>query len=128
MTRNLVTCENIIEASEIENRLKSAGINCILTNQNFTTLMPLYNNMLGSGIQILVNENDYDIARALIPDKINPNQCKLTCPNCGSSKITLGIGKKKTLKIFNIIISLLYLMPMGNLKPGYYCKECKTEF
>jgi hypothetical protein len=126
-TVRLMTSDNLTEAHLIKGRLLNEGIDCFLTNENFTNLMPLYNNMLGSGIQIIINENDIDRARAILKDKIEPNNKVLVCPNCGSENIGLGLGKRKAFKIFNIIIALLSFFPIGNLKPVYYCKDCKTE-
>jgi len=126
-TVRLMTIDNLTEAHIIKGRLLNEGIDCFLTNENFTNLMPLYNNMLGSGIQIIVNENDIDKARNLLKDRIEPNNTKIVCQNCGSENIGLGLGRRKVLKIFNIIIALLAFFPIGNLKPRYYCKDCKTE-
>jgi len=126
-TARLITCESLTEAYLIKGRLANEGIECFLTNQNFTNLMPLYNNMLGSGIQIIVNEIDFNKAREIIKDKIEPNNEELYCPNCGSNDIGLGLGKRKGLKIFNIMIALLSVFPMGNLKPKFYCKKCREE-
>ncbi len=126
-TVRLLTCENTIEAHFIKGRLLNEGIDCFLTNQNFTILMPLYNNMMGSGIQIIINEDDYSKARGIIADKIYPDNTELICPNCGSSNIKLGLGRSKGFKIFNIIIALISFLPIGNIKPKYSCKDCKTE-
>jgi len=122
-----MTSDNLAEAYIIKGRLLNEGIDCFLTNENFTNLMPLYNNMLGSGVQIIVNEKDNIKAREILKDKIEPNNLELICSNCGSENIGLGLGRRKGFKIFNIIIALLSSFPMGNLKPRYYCRDCKTE-
>ena len=127
-TKSLIVCDNLAEAHILQGKLENEGINCFLTNENFTNLMPLYNNMLNSGIHIMINELDYDKARELVKDKINPDIEDLVCPNCGSSNIVLGLGKIKGFKIFNVLIALLCFIPIGNLKPKYYCKQCKNEF
>ena len=74
--------------------------------------------MLGAGIQIIIHETDIEKASELIED---------TCPNCGSDQIGLGIGKHKGMKIFNMLIAILLIIPIGNLKPKYYCRSCKEE-
>ena len=126
-TVNLITCGNTMEAHIIKGRLNNEGIECFLTNENFTNLMPMYNNMLGSGIQIVINEEDFLKASEIIKDKLEPDNTKIVCPYCGSTEINLGIGKYKGLKILNIIIAFLMLIPIGNLKPNYYCKNCNEE-
>lgn len=126
-TTTLLTCDNLAEAHMIKGRLNNVGIECFLTNQNFTNLMPLYNNMMGSGVQIMIFENDLIIARQLLKDKLEPDNTEILCPYCGSDSIGLGMGKYKGLKIFNMLIAILMFIPLGNLKPKYYCKDCKKE-
>jgi len=126
-TISLITCDNITEAYFIKDRLNNEGVDCFLANQNFTNLMPVYNNILGSGIQIFVMDSDYGEARKLLADKLVPEKIELICPYCGSDEISLGLGKHKILKFFNILIAILIVIPLGNIKPGYYCKKCKRE-
>jgi hypothetical protein len=123
----VLTCGDLTEAYLIKGRLNNEGIDCILTNENFTNLLPLFNNRLGAGIQILVNENDLIAAREILIDKISPVTEIPKCPHCGSENIALGLGNKKGLKIANILISIAVFLPMGSLKPDYYCKDCKQK-
>ena len=126
-TVRLITCTDLMEAHLIKDQLNNEGIECFLTNQNFTNLMPIYNNMLGSGIQIIINENNLVRASELISDKLEPNNADLICPHCGSNEIGLGIGKRNGFKFFSILISILTMLPFGNIKPKYYCIKCKEE-
>ncbi len=123
----LITCDSLTEAYLIKGRLNNSGIECFLTNENFTNLMPMFNNMLGSGIQVFVNEKDLPIAKEIIIDKLKPDESALKCPFCGSENITLGIGEKKGFKIISILLAILSAIPLGNHKPKYYCKDCKKE-
>jgi len=45
-----MTIDSLAEAHMIKGRLLNEGIDCFLTNENITNLMPHYNNMLGSGV------------------------------------------------------------------------------
>ena len=126
-TVKLITCETLIEAHFIKVRLNNEGIECFLTNQNFTNLMPLFNNMLGSGIQVIINETELEKASKIIKDKLKPDIAEMTCSYCGSTNIRLGIGERKGLKIINMLIALILWLPMGNLRPKYYCRNCKKE-
>lgn len=123
----LITCDSLTEAYFIKGRLNNSGIECFLTNENFTNLMPMFNNMLGSGIQVFVNEKDLPIAKEIILDKIKPEESSLKCPFCGSKNIGLGIGEKKGFKIISILLAILSAIPLGNHKSKYYCKDCKKE-
>lgn len=127
-TVRLITCDNVTEAHLIKGFLANEGINSFVSNENFSSLMPHYNNMLGSGVQIYVMESDYDKSRKLIRDIWQPDNEKIVCPNCGSKKIKLGIGNSKIKKIINIVLALISFFPLGNIKARYYCKDCKEDF
>jgi Zn finger protein HypA/HybF involved in hydrogenase expression len=123
----LITCGDTWEAHIIKDKLQNEGIRCFLTNQNFTNLMPHFNGVMGAGIQVFVREVDLENARQLIRDKLEPENEEIICPHCRSKDIKLGLGKLKGLKIFNVIIALLCVLPFGNLKPKYFCNQCKEE-
>jgi hypothetical protein len=63
---NLCTVDNSYEANFIKEDLALGGIACIVTNENFTSLMPHMNGILGSGIQILVDKDNLETARQII--------------------------------------------------------------
>ena len=60
------TCDRIFEANLIKTRLIDAGIDCFLTNENFTSLYPACNGLLGSGIQVMIEEENADKAIDLL--------------------------------------------------------------
>ena len=123
----LITCDNITEAHFIKDRLNNEGIDCFLANENFTTLLPNYYNLFRSGVQVFVIEEDYEKSRELIKDKLEPENVEKVCPFCGSTDIRIGFGKHKILKVFNIFLAILLIIPIGNIRVRYYCKTCKEE-
>lgn len=124
---NLHTADNSYEANFIKESLADEGIECMLTNENFTTLMPHLNGMLGSGIQILVDTADYDRAKEIL-DKRNNADIQV-CPNCNSKNIKYGLGTKHRFKkLFAIMIALVIASPVRHIGQTYYCRDCKTEF
>ncbi|MDP4240547.1 MAG: DUF2007 domain-containing protein [Bacteroidota bacterium] len=126
-TIRLITCDNLPEAYSIKNRLDNEGIDCFLTNEHFTTLMPNYYNLFGSGVQVFVIEEDYEKSRELIKEKLEPEPAEIVCPYCGSTDVSLGLGKHKILKVFNILLAILIFIPIGNVRVRQYCKKCKNE-
>jgi len=120
------TCSSIIEANFIKNNLENEEIECFLTNEISSTLMPAYNGMLGAGIQIMIEEKDFEKAIQLIPKP--ESEKAIQCPNCNSTNITFGLGQSKFKKYFFIALSLLIIIPLGNLKGNYQCKDCKHNF
>jgi len=125
-TTILTTCNNSIEANLIKGMLENNGIHCFLINENFSNLMPNYNGIMGSGVQIVINEFDMDEAIKLI--SYHEMTDKIICPNCQSLNTSLGLGTNKIKKVFMVILSLFFGIPFGNLKSTYYCPDCKAEF
>lgn len=122
----LTTCNDIYESHQIQDLLEAEGIECFATNEHITTLMPIYNGMLGAGIQIMVDETDLDKATALL--KSIAQNGTLVCPFCGSENIGFGLGSEKRNKIVQIVISLLLLIPLGRESYTHYCKDCNKDF
>lgn len=126
-TIRLLTCDNNREASIIKGRLENEGIECFLTNENFSTLMPHFFGILGAGVQIVVNKTDYEKAVKLL-DLDQSAQNELVCPNCKSTNIGFGLGRKKSGKITTILLSLLAGVPFNNINNRYYCRDCNADF
>ena len=126
-TIRLITCDTITDAYFVKNKLNNEGIDCFLTNQNFTSLLPNYYNLFGSGVQLFVMERDYEKSKELVIDKLEPELVDKVCPYCGSTDIKMGLGKHRILKLFNILLAIIIAIPIGNLRVRYYCKTCKEE-
>ena len=123
-TTRLLTCEKVTDAHLIKARLANEGIRCYLTNQHFTNLMPVYNNMPGGGIQVIIDIENLDKAQLILKDKLEPNNTKILCQECGSDNIGLGRKKGHIYKIISIIITVISLFAIGDLKHKHHCKDC----
>ena len=119
----LATVDNSIDAELIASKLRNHGIEVYLFNKHFSSLMPHFFGIMGSGIQIKVSPNDIELAREIS----NLNNGKVLCPNCKSEKLTLNIEKRKN-KIGLFLAMLLFATPAGNLINFYSCDECGTNF
>jgi hypothetical protein len=126
-THELTTCNDSFDANLIKGMLEDNGISCYLTNENFSSMLPHFNGMLGSGINIMVDEIDFEKANKLIEKQPKVDN-KLICPNCQSANVKFGFGSHRIKKIFTIVLSLLFGIPFGNIKYQYFCKDCRTEF
>ncbi|WP_051957447.1 putative signal transducing protein [Altibacter lentus] len=118
----LTTCSDNFQAELIKGILDSEDIPCFLVNENFTSLLPMYYNILGSGIQVRVFESDLERAKLYT----NLKQKSISCPTCNSDKVTPYLGNWK--EKFLVLISLLFFVPFGNVLNRFYCKNCSTEF
>ena len=118
--------DQVFEANLCKGMLENEGIECFLTNENITNLFPYYNGIMGAGIQLMVDENDYEKAHKLINPATKSD--KILCPNCNSDNVVLGLGRNKYKKILLAIVSLFAFVPIGKTINHYCCKDCKTEF
>ncbi len=120
-----MTCENSIEASIIKGRLESEEIRCFLTNENISDMLPQYHRMLGAGVQVMINAEDYEKAIEVL--ELNVTKV-IVCPACSSTNLTLSLGKNKGKKIFTMVLSFFSGVPFNNINNVYQCVDCKAEF
>ena len=104
-------------------KLENEGILCFLNNENFTSLMPTYFNVLGSGVSVMVPTDQLKRAKEIA--KIDNRELK--CPNCGSSKLENSVENTMN-KIKITLIALFLALPVGNLINNYICQNCKHQF
>lgn len=117
-TALLTTCPTDYQAQIIKGILQSEGITCSLINSNFSSLVPMYYGIFGSGVQVKVLERDLERAKIIANLKDDYNQC----PNCGSKEIALVFRnwKERLLVFFTLFIGT----PIGNIMTNYKCKNC----
>lgn len=119
----LVTFDNSLTANILKSKLENEGIPCFLNNENFTNIMPLYFNMLGSGVRVMVPTDQIERARKIA--KID--QGELTCPNCGSINIMNSVERTSS-KLKLALIAIFLFLPIGNLLNNYTCMNCEHQF
>ena len=123
----LTTVNDSYEATFIKDFLENEGIDCILTNEHISTLMPNLNGMMGSGVQILVRKEEMEQAILLLNNR-NKNDIQ-NCPICNSTDLKLGIKKKhRIIKGISIAFTFILGFPLFPIKQSYYCNACKAEF
>lgn len=120
-----MTFESPVEANLVKGRLENEGIPCFVTNEHFSTLMPHYNRILNSGIQLMIREADYE--RAVLLLELN-KESMLVCPNCHSGNIKMSLGENWLKKLVVIVVSLFSGVPFNNINVTYLCRDCHTGF
>jgi len=65
-TELLTTCPTNYQAEIFKGILQSEGITCILVNSNFSSLVPMYYGIFGSGVQVRVLEMDLERAKIVV--------------------------------------------------------------
>ncbi len=126
-TVRLTTCVDAMQAHILQGALENEGIESVLHNENFSSLLPGFTNIMGAGVQIFVMECDYEQALTIL--ERNEPRTKKYCPCCGSEDISIGLGKRKFTKIFFAFLSaVVTFTPMGNIRATCECRQCKAEF
>jgi len=120
------TCSDSFEANIMLGKLKQAGIECFLTNENFSTLMPRYTGVMDSGVHVMIDEKD----KAATLEVLNEQETEkiIACPHCKSLNVTSGAGRKWAGKYMLLFLSVLFFFSFGNRKPRFYCRDCGREF
>lgn len=122
-TEVLATLPNSIDAHLLKSKLENEGIESFLMNENFSSWFPIYYNILGGGVQVVVKRGDLVRAREIA--KLDSG--KVTCPACGSLNIELAYERPQR-KAALLFIGLLLAGLIGNLMCDYTCKDCREEF
>ncbi len=126
-TTTLITVDDSTEAHLLKGRLANEGINCFLTNENFTNLYPGRNYGLLEGIHIMVDVKDLEKARHIIKDKLEPQAAEIECIHCKSRDVVLGSGNALA-RFFLIMFAFFAAIPTGTPKLKYYCRNCGRKF
>ena len=96
-TVRLITCNDAMQAHILQGALENEGIDSLLHNENFSSLLKSYVSNI-SGVDIFVNEEDYDHALQVLRDNQSlPEELKY-CPFCGSADITFKLRKDGYMK------------------------------
>lgn len=66
MKKEVYSCFSLVEADIIKSFLESRGIKCLIWDKNIATSHPAVT--FGSGIRLVVEEEDYDLAKEMIQE------------------------------------------------------------
>lgn len=127
-TIKLITCNDAMKAHILQGALENEGIDSVLHNENFSSLMKGYISNI-SGVDIFVAEEDYGKAvQVLRANQSWPEELTL-CPHCGSSDIKMELKKGHRARAVGVaILSMLAVVPPGNNHWDYVCNQCHETF
>jgi hypothetical protein len=110
--------------------LDSAGIECLLADDNLVRIDWFYSNLVG-GIKLLVRQEDLQSAGELL-DQATPERFEVEgvgeydqpkCPNCGSMDITFD-----ALDMQVVGAGMFVGIPVKQPKKGWTCYSCKHRW
>jgi len=120
------TCNDQFEARILKARFNQVGIECFLTNELFTEMMPHYGRMMDSGVQVMIDEKDKAAALEILNEQ--ETETIIKCPHCKSPNVASGPGRRWASRYMLLILSIIIFIPFPNLKNKCYCRDCGREF
>lgn len=127
-TVKLITCNDAMQAHILQGALENEGIESILHNENFSTLMKSCVSNI-AGVDIFVGEEDYERAIQALRDNQSWPEELILCPHCGASDIKLVLKKGQKMRAVGAaILSALAAAPPGNNHWEYVCNQCHETF
>jgi hypothetical protein len=121
--------DNVIMANIIKTKLDAYGIPCFLTNENFTGLYPIRNDIF-PGARLHIFENDLERVREILFEE-TPSAPKevFQCPRCLSRNVVYEESEKGYLgRLFVSVFRFLMAMnPLPRTK-NYHCNDCGMKF
>ena len=127
-TVRLITCEDPFKAHVIQGALENEGIASVLHNENASNVLRGLTPTI-TGVDILVYEDDYEAAMALLErNQMVPEQLKY-CPQCGSADIRLRLKRGKRWRAaLATVMTMLTAAPPGTEHWEYVCSRCGARF
>jgi hypothetical protein len=127
------TYYNPIEANIIKSKLEDSEIPCFLTDENISTIQPLFNQAVG-GVKLNVFEKDIPQINELLADIVQldvdyqTNENEIVCENCKSENVSYGQATKERFSWWVTIVSLLLFVYPFKVNKCYHCYDCGHEF
>jgi len=72
MKKEIYSTSSLVEADMIKSFLESRGIKCLIWDKNIATSHPAVT--FSSGIRLVVNEEDYDLAEEIIGEYLQKKE------------------------------------------------------
>lgn len=116
------TFDNYFSANILLTRLQDSGLNCYLLDENTVTLGPVISTAIGY-IKLVVSENDYQTALALL-SKFNADYLKTAvCPKCFSNNI-LQVPKQAKKNYLVALLMWIFSSYAVSVENIYQCQSC----
>lgn len=123
----LETYDNYIPAHIAMGRLKEDGINSWLKDENTVTINPVWAQAVG-GIKLMVAENDFTRASALLKQREKQHKATIACPRCGSHNIEAVSTPRKISNWISALLGFLFANYAVQVDIVNHCFDCSHEF
>ena len=125
--KQIASYDNYLLANMTLGMLQENEVNCHLKDEYIVTIDPLLNPAVG-GIKLMVEEQDYEKAMAIIKEAETAYLKEIPCANCGQQSL---VAEEKTIRPQNFWGKLKNQIAYGQTsitKIIYRCESCKNIF
>lgn len=123
----IATYDNYMLANMAMGLLTENGIKCQMKDEHIVTVDPLLNPAVG-GIKLLVEENDFERAAALMKEAENDYLKDITCPNCKSNSLVTEEKTNNPSDFWGKLKNQVLFGQTSTYSKGYRCTNCKKYF
>jgi len=125
--KQIATYDNYLLASMTMGLLTENEIKCQLKDEHIVTMDPLLNPAVG-GIKLLVEENDYDRALALMKEAEDVYVKDIPCPRCKSLSLKVEEKINNPPDFWGKLKNQVLYGQTSTYSKNYRCSNCKEIF
>jgi regulatory protein YycI of two-component signal transduction system YycFG len=123
----IATYDNYMLANMTMGLLTENDIKCQMKDENIITVDPLLNPAVG-GIKLLVEENDFDRAVALMKEAESDYLKDIACSRCKSHSLVVEEKINNPTDFWNRLLNKVLYGQSSTYSKGYRCTACKKYF
>jgi DNA-directed RNA polymerase subunit RPC12/RpoP len=125
--KQIASYDNYMLANMTMGLLSENGIKCQMKDEHIVTVDPLLNPAVG-GIKLLVEENDFDHAVALMKEAENEYLKDIDCPYCNSRSLIVEEKTNQPSDFWGKLKNQVLFGQTSTYSKGYRCTSCKKYF
>lgn len=125
--KKIASYDNFMLANMTLGLLQQNDINCHLKDENIVTIDPLLNPAVG-GIKLMVDEDDFPAALALIKEAEDNYMSEIECPKCKTKNLQVEEIINAPEGFWEKLKNQLAYGQTSTYKKQYTCTNCHTTY
>lgn len=125
--KQIASYDNYMLANMTMGMLTENNIKCQMKDENIVTVDPLLNPAVG-GIKLLVEEEDFDKAVALMKEAEADYLKDFPCPYCKTNALTVQEKTNNPSDFWGKLKNQILFGQTSTYSKGYRCTNCKRYF
>ena len=125
--KQIASYDNYLLANMTMGLLTENDIKCQMKDEHIVTVDPLLNPAVG-GIKLLVEENDFDRAVALMKEAESDYLKDIPCPKCKSHSLVVEEKTNNPTDFWGRLKNQVLYGQTSTYSKNYRCTNCKKSF